>query len=397
MEVHTKELIALLCELFDDSGLRRWVRQALGKEMHQALPGTTAAFDELCFQVVMQAEQRGLVDESFFDRLIEERSGQTERIHAVAAQWRDARRVRSSSAPRDGDVLPPLPIEDIPEPAPLPPGSRMHMRRNPQFVGRTEQLRALARALHADGKAAIGQVATVTGLGGIGKTQLAAELVHRYGQFFTGGVFWLSFADPASVPTEFAQCGGPGHLGLWTNETAPDLATQVARVRSVFAGPEPRLLVFDNCEDESLLDEWLPASGGCRVLQPRARAPARAHGHAADAVAHAHALRRGQAPGRAAPARPHPGRARAGAGAHRRCPPLPAALPRTPGRAHRTRPPPHRPARPHPAAPAPAALSRGPRARAAPRITRASPHDHAAALMDRALDTRRRPGDTARA
>jgi tetratricopeptide (TPR) repeat protein len=166
----------------------------------------------------------------------------------------------------DPNALPPLPGEHAPEPTPLPRGSRMHIRRNPQFVGRTDQLCSLATALRVQGRAAIGQVASVTGLGGIGKTQLATELVHRYGQFFSGGVFWLSFADPASVPREFAQCGDPGHLGLWTDATAPDIATQADRVRSAFAGPEPRLLVFDNCEDETLLAEWLPATGGCRVL-----------------------------------------------------------------------------------------------------------------------------------
>jgi tetratricopeptide (TPR) repeat protein len=166
----------------------------------------------------------------------------------------------------DASALPPLPGEHVPDPAPLPRGSRMHMRRNPQFVGRTEQLRTLARVLQVQGRAAIGQVASVTGLGGIGKTQLATEFVHRYGQFFDGGVFWLGFSDPSSVPNEIARCGGPEHLGLWTDENAPDIATQVERVRSVFAGPEPRLLVFDNCEDETFLAEWLPASGGCRVL-----------------------------------------------------------------------------------------------------------------------------------
>src|SRR5207237_5484465 len=28
----------------------------------------------------------------------------------------------------------------------------------------------------------------------------------------------------------------------------------------------PRLLVFDNCEEEALLDAWRPPAGGCRVL-----------------------------------------------------------------------------------------------------------------------------------
>src|SRR5207248_671908 len=82
----------------------------------------------------------------------------------------------------------------IPEPAALPPRSRMPFGRNPQFVGRAEDLRGLAAALKAGDTAAIGQVAAATGLGGIGKTQLAVEFVHRYGRFFAGGVFWLNCA-----------------------------------------------------------------------------------------------------------------------------------------------------------------------------------------------------------
>jgi hypothetical protein len=220
------------------------------------IAGNVRAFDEVCFRLVLLAQQRGLVDESFFDRLVEERPGQAGRIRAVAARWLDEQHALPSreTRPLDANALPALPTEYVPEPAPLPPGSRMHMRRNPQFVGRTEQLRAIARALQVNGRAAIGQVASVTGLGGIGKTQLAAELVYRYGQFFHGGVFWLSF-----------------------NENAPDIATQVDRVRNVFTGPEPRLLVFDNCEDEALLKDWLPASGCCRVLVTSRRAAFSAH------------------------------------------------------------------------------------------------------------------------
>jgi hypothetical protein len=100
----------------------------------------------------------------------------------------------------DANALPPLPGEHVPEPAPLPRRSRMHMRRNPQFVGRTDQLRALARALQVDGRAVIGQVASVTGLGGIGKTQLAAEFVHRYGQ--TSGT-----VDEATLDAICAELG----------------------------------------------------------------------------------------------------------------------------------------------------------------------------------------------
>ncbi|MEI2608110.1 MAG: hypothetical protein V9G20_05715 [Candidatus Promineifilaceae bacterium] len=36
--------------------------------------------------------------------------------------------------------------------------------------------------------------------------------------------------------------------------------------------PIPRLLLFDNCEEESLLAQWRPTTGGCRVLATSRRA-----------------------------------------------------------------------------------------------------------------------------
>ena len=139
----------------------------------------------------------------------------------------------------------------------------MPFLRNPLFVGREDELRALARALLAS-DTAIAAIAA-TGMGGIGKSNLASEFVHRYGQFFRGGVFWLSFADPAGVPAEIAACGGAGALNLPSFD-ALAFDDQVARVRQEWQRPAARLLVFDNCEDEALLADWRPTSGGARVL-----------------------------------------------------------------------------------------------------------------------------------
>ncbi|MGB0389624.1 MAG: hypothetical protein ACPGWR_32790, partial [Ardenticatenaceae bacterium] len=62
----------------------------------------------------------------------------------------------------------------------LPGGSRMVFARLRHFVGRERELCCLARLLKGEqGAAAIGQVAAATGLGGIGKTQLAIEFAHR--------------------------------------------------------------------------------------------------------------------------------------------------------------------------------------------------------------------------
>jgi tetratricopeptide (TPR) repeat protein len=163
-------------------------------------------------------------------------------------------------------ILDAMPLEEIPPVAPLPPGSRMPFSPNPLFVGREADLKKLAEALKGGETAAIGQIAAATGLGGIGKTQLASEFVHRYGQYFAGGVFWLSFADPSAIPAEVAACGGAGALDLRPDFSNLSLDDQVRLVLSAWQSPLPRLLVFDNCEEEALLPQWRPPHGGCRVL-----------------------------------------------------------------------------------------------------------------------------------
>jgi tetratricopeptide (TPR) repeat protein len=159
-----------------------------------------------------------------------------------------------------------LPVGTIPVPAPLPAGSRMPVGRSPLFVGRQEDLRRVALALLAGEGAAVGRIAVVTGLGGIGKTQLVNEFAHRYGPYFAGGVFWLNFAVADAIPSEIAACGGPGCLDLRPDFGALPLPDQVRLVASAWHGPLPRLLIFDGCEDEALLAQWRPVTGGSRIL-----------------------------------------------------------------------------------------------------------------------------------
>jgi len=148
--------------------------------------------------------------------------------------------------PADLDLLP---EGTIPEIGPLPPGSRMPFAHNPLFVGREEDLRTLARQLKAGETSAVGevQIAAATGLGGMGKTQLAVELVHRYGRYFEGGVFWMSFADPNAVPAEVAASGR--NLDLHPSYDTLPLEQQLHLVEREWQEGPPRLLIFDNCED----------------------------------------------------------------------------------------------------------------------------------------------------
>lgn len=141
----------------------------------------------------------------------------------------------------------------------------MPLGRNPLFVGRQAELQHLAALLRAGGTAAITPLAiAATGLGGLGKTQLACEFVHRYGPSFPGGVFWLSCGQPQAMAEEVAACGDG--MALSEGFARLPLEQQVGLVQRAWQQAVPRLLVFDNCEDEAVLAQWRPAHGGCRVL-----------------------------------------------------------------------------------------------------------------------------------
>ncbi|WP_186002862.1 tetratricopeptide repeat protein [Mycobacterium sp. KBS0706] len=168
-------------------------------------------------------------------------------------------------------LLATMPLGVLPEPGSLPPASVLPWPRNRYFVGRERDLCTLARLLKEGGAAAVGQSPAVTGMGGQGKTQLAVEFAYRFGRWFAGGVFWVNCADPAGIPDAIAACGlqfYPDHAGF----SARPLPERVALVASGWAGPLPRLLIFDNCEDENLLDAWAPKSGGSRLLLTARRA-----------------------------------------------------------------------------------------------------------------------------
>jgi hypothetical protein len=131
------------------------------------------------------------------------------------------------------------------------------------FVGREAELKDLAKVLK---EGTVSVVAATTGIGGVGKTQLAAEFVHRYGQYFEGGVFWLDFSEPESIATEVALCGGSEGLNLAHDFSNLSIKDQVFRVRAEWDKDIPRLLIFDNCEDLDLITKWRPKTGASRVL-----------------------------------------------------------------------------------------------------------------------------------
>ncbi len=160
-------------------------------------------------------------------------------------------------------------VDELAEPGPLPPNSFLPFHRNHHFAGRRRALLRLAERLLPWPEAmpdTLCRVVAISGMAGLGKTQLAVEFAHRYGRYFPGGVFWLNFGEIDNVMEAVAHIGGERALGLYREQDQLTLADQVGRVQKAWQATVPRLLIFDNCEEVDLLAKWLPVTGGSRVL-----------------------------------------------------------------------------------------------------------------------------------
>ena len=100
---------------------------------------------------------------------------------------------------------------------PLPVHSIVPHRRSSDFVGRSDDLLAIARHLLPAGQATRVPAVAIAGIGGMGKTQLAVEFAFRFGRYFAG-VYWISFARQ-SIADEIAASGGSAAcacFAMWT-------------------------------------------------------------------------------------------------------------------------------------------------------------------------------------
>ncbi|MFO0590333.1 MAG: effector-associated domain EAD1-containing protein [Polyangiaceae bacterium] len=123
------------------------------------------------------------------------------------------------------------------------------------FVGRNADIEALDRALKPS-DSGVRRVALV-GMGGVGKTQLAVEYVHRHRADYPGGVYWVNGAAP--LVAEIATI--TERLGL-RDDRAPE-AERPGRLLRAFEGhlidcPQA-LVIFDNLADPVALRE--PVAG----------------------------------------------------------------------------------------------------------------------------------------
>ena len=134
----------------------------------------------------------------------------------------------------------------------LPGRSQIPFLPNPAFVGRESELVDLYLAtiggLNAMGRSVVG----LTGLAGVGKTQLAVEFAYRFAHAFEA-VLWMQGGDPLQWR---AQCAQIGQYYLGTDTTSVrDQTAAILRLHEVLSQRVGRVLfVIDNVPDPALLN-----------------------------------------------------------------------------------------------------------------------------------------------
>jgi len=138
----------------------------------------------------------------------------------------------------------------------------------PQEPAAYQPRAGLMESLELVGGTRVSMVFAVTGIRGVGKTQVAAALARRRMAEGWRLVAWVDAGDEASVLAGLAQVAAAAGVGPW----GEDARVLAGRVRHwLEADGERRLLVFDNAVDLDVLRPFLPAGGAAQVIVTSSR------------------------------------------------------------------------------------------------------------------------------
>lgn len=126
--------------------------------------------------------------------------------------------------------------------------------RNPLFTGRETILERMQVQLTTLQTGVLAPALALSGLGGIGKTQIALEFAYRHALKFNA-VLWLTVETTDTVMSSLQQIAE--HLQLTASQSA-DQRLIVAEVKRWLSMHQGWLLIGDNVEDMDLLHDVLP-------------------------------------------------------------------------------------------------------------------------------------------
>ncbi|GAA2036171.1 transcriptional regulator AfsR [Catenulispora yoronensis] len=134
------------------------------------------------------------------------------------------------------------------------------------FRGRFRETAGLRRLLLAEPTIAP-QLATVTGVGGSGKTALALHVAHQVSERYPDGRLYVDLRGVDANPLDPAEAlaGFLRGLGMADSDIPGDDDARIAAYRSALSGRRV-LVVLDNARDAAQVRPLLPGSAGCTAL-----------------------------------------------------------------------------------------------------------------------------------
>ncbi len=131
-----------------------------------------------------------------------------------------------------------------------------------RFVGREGVLQRLAEGLAAGDAAAVTQAQAISGLGGVGKTRLAAEFARRHRNDYDV-VWWVRAEDAVSMLADYA--GLAEALGLPERDEI-EQKVRAAGVKAWLEGHDRWLLIFDNAPGPDAVHDLMPTGSRGHLL-----------------------------------------------------------------------------------------------------------------------------------
>lgn len=151
----------------------------------------------------------------------------------------------------------------------FPPIWNVPLARNPFFTGREELLARLHTQLRAGQISALSQPQAISGLGGIGKTQLAIEYAYQFRQEYQA-VLWARAESTEALTSSYLTLATLLKLPE-RNAQEQDITIQAVKVW--LQTHQGWLLVLDNADEPDELTSFLPPIvGGHLLLTTRATA-----------------------------------------------------------------------------------------------------------------------------